>query len=121
MAPYRALGSMFLVFFSDKLYFIIIFKKLLSAVIIFYINFIKKKHNFLAGNMTAVRVDPEEVLRRENYIREYQRPKNLRDPFTWKYPYRAAGLAVLLTAGSAHLHNLWMRKPWHYGEIIIFV
>uniref|UniRef100_A0A7E4VJZ6 NADH dehydrogenase [ubiquinone] 1 subunit C2 n=1 Tax=Panagrellus redivivus TaxID=6233 RepID=A0A7E4VJZ6_PANRE len=61
------------------------------------------------------RVDPSEVTRRENYIREYQRPRSLRDPFTWNWPYRAAGAAVVISAGAAHLHNLWLRKPWHYA------
>ncbi|KAE9553719.1 hypothetical protein FO519_003074 [Halicephalobus sp. NKZ332] len=66
--------------------------------------------------MTEVsRVDPKEIRRREDYIREYQRPRNLRDPFTWSYPYRAAGCAVAICMGAAHMHNLWMRKPWHYA------
>ena len=69
--------------------------------------------------MTEVtRVDPKEIRRREDYIREYQRPRNLRDPFTWSYPYRAAGSAVAICIGAAHMHNLWMRKPWHYGEFL---
>uniref|UniRef100_A0AC34QHJ6 NADH dehydrogenase [ubiquinone] 1 subunit C2 n=1 Tax=Panagrolaimus sp. JU765 TaxID=591449 RepID=A0AC34QHJ6_9BILA len=101
MGPYRANGSVFLVSYHDKLC-ILLFVMQTAVVCI--------------GSMTeAVRVDPQEVLRRENYIREYQRPRNLRDPFTWKYPYRTAGVGVLLTLGGAHLHNLWMRKPWHYA------
>uniref|UniRef100_A0AC34GS11 Uncharacterized protein n=1 Tax=Panagrolaimus sp. ES5 TaxID=591445 RepID=A0AC34GS11_9BILA len=61
------------------------------------------------------RVDQKEVIRREDYLRENQRPRELRDPFTWPWPYRAAGTAVGLCVGASHMHNLWLRKPWHYA------
>lgn len=63
----------------------------------------------------AVQVDPKELLRRENYLHEHQRPRDIKDPFTWPWRYRMAGGAVAGSIFAIHMNNAYMRKPWHYG------
>ena len=72
-----------------------------------------KRLSFQMAEVT--RIDPREVIRRENHIREYQRPRDIKDPYTWPWPYRTAAFTVGAGGLASHLHNLWMRKPWHYG------
>jgi len=63
----------------------------------------------------ATKISPEELQRREDYWRAYQRPRNLMDPFTWDYPYKTALVGVTICLLGIRVHNYWMRKPWSYG------
>ncbi|KAK0416973.1 hypothetical protein QR680_012778 [Steinernema hermaphroditum] len=60
-------------------------------------------------------VNQKELERRESYIRAYNRPRDLLDPFTWTYPWKGAGVMAALSVGTIHLHNLWMKKPWYFA------
>ncbi|KIH45313.1 hypothetical protein ANCDUO_24646 [Ancylostoma duodenale] len=44
----------------------------------------------------STRVSPEELERREKYLRAGLREVNLMDPFTWSYPLKGAGVMVAI-------------------------
>ncbi|KAI6176939.1 hypothetical protein M3Y97_00853100 [Aphelenchoides bicaudatus] len=60
-------------------------------------------------------ISPEELERREKYLRAYQRERTLIDPFTWSHPWKAAGTMFGLTTLAGHFNNLYMQKPWYYA------
>ncbi|KAI6188095.1 hypothetical protein M3Y98_00316500 [Aphelenchoides besseyi] len=58
---------------------------------------------------------PEELKRREDYIRANQRERSLVDPFTWSYRWRATGATLLVSVLGIHFHNLYTQKPWYFA------
>ncbi|KAH7731261.1 Protein Y71H2AM.4 [Aphelenchoides avenae] len=62
----------------------------------------------------ATRASPEEFRRREERIKTYHRPRETKDPFTWTYPWKTAGAMFVGGAISAHLLNIYHRKPWYF-------
>uniref|UniRef100_A0A0K0EYE8 NADH dehydrogenase [ubiquinone] 1 subunit C2 n=1 Tax=Strongyloides venezuelensis TaxID=75913 RepID=A0A0K0EYE8_STRVS len=64
--------------------------------------------------MTEVtKVDDAEIARRESYIRAYNRPRVLIDPFTWSYPCKSAAAMVTIGILAINLHNTLFKKPWN--------
>lgn len=59
--------------------------------------------------------DLQELERRESFVRAYNRPFELTDPFTWPYPYKTAGATLLISAIGVHMHNVWNRKPFYFA------
>lgn len=64
----------------------------------------------------VTRVSPEEVKRREDFLRVNQQPRWLLDPYTWSYPWKGAALLGSISIGLTHFYNLFKQKPWYYGE-----
>jgi len=60
-------------------------------------------------------ISPEELERREKYLRAYQRERNLLDPYTWTHPWKGAALIASLSVLAGHANNLYMQKPWYYA------
>lgn len=65
--------------------------------------------------MVGELVDAKEIARRESFIRAYNRPYKLLDPFTWPYPEKSAACIGGLSLITLHLNNLWYKKPFYYG------
>ncbi|KAL6726007.1 hypothetical protein Aduo_008020 [Ancylostoma duodenale] len=65
----------------------------------------------------STRVSPEELERREKYLRAGLREVNLMDPFTWSYPLKGAGVMVGASLISAHLYNIWNKRPFYYAIV----
>ncbi|EPB66824.1 hypothetical protein ANCCEY_14088 [Ancylostoma ceylanicum] len=65
----------------------------------------------------STRVSPEELERREKYLRAGLREVNLMDPFTWSYPMKGAGVMVGASLVSAHLYNMWNKRPFYFAIV----
>ncbi|KAE9414690.1 hypothetical protein Angca_001071, partial [Angiostrongylus cantonensis] len=66
----------------------------------------------------STRTTPEEIERREKYLRAELREMNPVDPFTWSYPmnrFQGAGVLVGLSLVSTHLYNIWYKKPYYFA------
>uniref|UniRef100_A0A0N4ZYI2 NADH-ubiquinone oxidoreductase subunit n=1 Tax=Parastrongyloides trichosuri TaxID=131310 RepID=A0A0N4ZYI2_PARTI len=63
----------------------------------------------------ATKVSEAEIARRENYIRAYNRPRDLMDPFTWSYPAKGASLMAGIGLTAAYMHNSIFKKPWYHA------
>ncbi len=64
-------------------------------------------------------IDSKEIERRESYLRANFLPFSWIDPFTWKHRYRLAALGAASTAGLGYIYNIYSKKPWYYGKLMV--
>lgn len=62
------------------------------------------------------RVSPEELRRREDYMRINARPYDIKDPYTWSYPAKCTLLMLGAGLAGCYYHNMYMNRPWYFGE-----
>ncbi|VDL73849.1 unnamed protein product [Nippostrongylus brasiliensis] len=65
----------------------------------------------------STRVPPEEIERRERFLRAGLREVNLMDPFTWPHRMQGAGVMAGLTLLSGHMYNVWNKKPYYFAIV----
>jgi len=61
------------------------------------------------------KVSPEEITRREQFLREHIIPYSLNDPFSWSYAGKAAAVIFGANFGLGYLYNYFHKKPWYYA------